>query len=149
MLGCPHRPALGFRTRLNLPSRCDASVCRYLKLTVCDTCRHPRFITAISFWRATDVYSSRHLLCVTCFLIGEATMLSCSYGQSASSPINGTITDQSAAQVPDARIFFRDIDTGIWRITTADRSRRYPWGGPQEDSLRRPEVSPIRDESSQ
>ena len=67
----------------------------------------------------------RQLLWVAFILIGEVTMLCCGYAQSASTAINGTITDQSAAQIPDARIVLRNVDTGIQRITSSGLSGTY------------------------
>jgi Carboxypeptidase regulatory-like domain len=69
--------------------------------------------------------SIRHLLCVALTLIGEVTMLRCSYSQSASTAINGTITDQSAAQIPDARIVLRNVDTGSQRVTSSGSAGTY------------------------
>jgi len=69
--------------------------------------------------------SIRHLLCVAFILIGEVTTLCCGYAQSASTAINGTITDQSAAQIPDARIVLRNVDTGIQRITSSGSAGTY------------------------
>ena len=67
----------------------------------------------------------RYLLCAAFILIEEVTTLCCGYGQSASSAINGTITDQSAAQIPDARIVLRNVDTGIQRITSSGSAGTY------------------------
>jgi Carboxypeptidase regulatory-like domain len=69
--------------------------------------------------------SIRHLLCVALILIGEVTMLCCGHAQSASTAINGTITDQSAAQIPDAQIVLRNVDTSIQRITSSGSSGTY------------------------
>jgi outer membrane receptor protein involved in Fe transport len=69
--------------------------------------------------------SIRHLLCVTILLMGEITLLCRGYGQSASSAINGTITDKSAAQVPEARIILRNVDTNIQRVTSSGSSGTY------------------------
>ena len=43
----------------------------------------------------------RHLLCVALILIWEVTVPRYGYAQSASAAINGTISDQSAALIPD------------------------------------------------
>jgi hypothetical protein len=67
----------------------------------------------------------RLLLCATFLLLEEITLLCYGYGQFASSAINGTITDKSAAQVPEARIFLRNIDTGIQRITSSGSAGTY------------------------
>jgi outer membrane receptor protein involved in Fe transport len=66
-----------------------------------------------------------HLLCMAFILMGEVTTLCCGYAQSASTAINGTITDQSAAQIPDARIVLRNVDTGIQRITSSGSAGTY------------------------
>jgi len=47
--------------------------------------------------------SIRHLLSIVFLLIWEVTVPR-GYAQSASAAINGTITDQSEAHVPDARM---------------------------------------------
>jgi hypothetical protein len=57
--------------------------------------------------------------------MGEITLVCCGYGQSASSAINGTITDKSAAQVPEARIVLRNVDTNIQRITSSGSAGTY------------------------
>src|ERR1700685_2675811 len=69
--------------------------------------------------------SIRHLLCVAFILIGEVTMIRCGYAQSASTAINGTVTDQRAAQIPYARIVLRNVDTGIQRITSSGSAGTY------------------------
>jgi hypothetical protein len=67
----------------------------------------------------------RHLLCLAFILIGEVMTFCCGYAQSASTAINGTITDQSAAQIPEARIVARNIDTGIERIASSGSAGTY------------------------
>jgi outer membrane receptor protein involved in Fe transport len=69
--------------------------------------------------------SIRHLLGVAFILMGEVATLCCGYAQSVSSAINGTITDQSAAQIPDVRIVVRNVDTGIERTTSSGSAGTY------------------------
>jgi hypothetical protein len=69
--------------------------------------------------------SIRYLLCVAFILIGEVTMLRCGNAQSAFTAINGTITDQSAAQIPDVRIVLSNVDTGIQRIASSGSAGTY------------------------
>jgi hypothetical protein len=78
--------------------------------------------------------SIRHLLCVTCVLMGEVARLWWGYAQSASSEINGTITDQSARSSSGCADFSSRHRYGYQRITTTDRARvgireRYPRTG--------------------
>jgi len=69
--------------------------------------------------------SIRHLLCMILLLIWEVMAARCSYAQSASAAINGTITDQSGAQISDAQIVLRNVGTGIQRITTSGSAGTY------------------------
>src|SRR5258708_22697473 len=61
--------------------------------------------------------STRHWLGIVFLLIWEVAVPRCGYAQSVSAAINGTITDQSEARVPDARMVLRNVDTGTQRIT--------------------------------
>jgi hypothetical protein len=72
--------------------------------------------------------SIRHLLRVVFILSGEVMTLGCGYSQSASTAVNGTIADPSTAQIPDARIVVRDVDTGIQQITGVVTSTENPPG---------------------
>jgi uncharacterized membrane protein len=69
--------------------------------------------------------SIRHLLRVAIVLIAEVMTLCCSYAQFATTAINGTITDKSAARVPEARIVVRNADTNVQRITSSGSSGTY------------------------
>jgi Carboxypeptidase regulatory-like domain len=69
--------------------------------------------------------SIRHMLSIVFLLIWEVTVPRCGYAQSASAAINGTITDQSEAHVPDARIVLRNADTGVERITGSGSAGTY------------------------
>jgi hypothetical protein len=69
--------------------------------------------------------SIRHLLCAVFILIGEVMTLCCGDTQSASTAINGTITDPNAAQFPDGLIVVRNVDAGIQRITSSGSAGTY------------------------
>jgi hypothetical protein len=69
--------------------------------------------------------SIRHLLCAVFILIGEVMTLCCGYTQSAPTAINGTITDPSAAQIPDGPIVVRKVGTDIQRITSSGCAGTY------------------------
>jgi hypothetical protein len=69
--------------------------------------------------------SIRHLLGAVFVLIGEVMTLCCGYTQSASTAINGTIADPSAAQIPDGPIVVRNVDTSIQRITSSGSAGTY------------------------
>lgn len=56
-------------------------------------------------------------LCVTAFLLWAVAVPSRSYTQSAFAEVNGTVTDPSAALIPDAHIVLRNIDTSVERST--------------------------------
>ncbi|MGA7399316.1 MAG: carboxypeptidase regulatory-like domain-containing protein [Candidatus Sulfotelmatobacter sp.] len=58
-------------------------------------------------------------------LIWEVMAARCSYAQSASAAINGTITDQSGAQISDAQIVLHNVGTGVQRITTSGSAGTY------------------------
>jgi hypothetical protein len=70
--------------------------------------------------------SLRHFLCVAFILIREFSMLCRGFAQSVSAAINSTVTDLSTAQIPNARIFVRNVDTGSRCITSS---------GPAADSI--------------
>lgn len=67
----------------------------------------------------------RRLMYIVFLLAWQVTVARCSYAQSASAAINGTITDQSAARVPDVRIVLRNVDTSIERITNSGSAGTY------------------------
>src|SRR5437660_11007104 len=69
--------------------------------------------------------STRHLLGIVFLLIWEVTVPRCGYAQSVSAAINATITDQSDARVPDARMVLRNIDTGTRRTTSSGLADTY------------------------
>lgn len=69
--------------------------------------------------------SIKHLLCMVLLLIWEVMAARCSYAQSASAAINGTITDQSGAQISDAQIVLHNVGTGVQRITTSGSAGTY------------------------
>ena len=56
-------------------------------------------------------------LCVTSFLLWAAVVTLRSYAQSAFAEVNGTVTDPSAALIPDVHIVLRNIDTDLERST--------------------------------
>jgi outer membrane receptor protein involved in Fe transport len=58
-------------------------------------------------------------------LIGEITTPCWGYAQSASTAVNGTITDPSAALIPDARIVLNNVDTDVQRITSSGSGGTY------------------------
>lgn len=69
--------------------------------------------------------STRHLLEMVFLLIWEVIVPRCGYAQSVSAAISGTITDQSEARVPDARMVLRNVDTGTQRITSSGSAGTY------------------------
>jgi len=70
--------------------------------------------------------SIRHLLRVVFIVSGEVMTLGCGYSQSASTAVNGTITEPSTAQITDTRIIVRNVDKGIQRITGVVTSPENP-----------------------
>ena len=69
--------------------------------------------------------STRYLLGIVFLLIWEVTVPRCGYAQSVSAAINGTITDQSEARVPDARMVLRNVYTGTQRTTSSGSAGTY------------------------
>ncbi|PYX46400.1 MAG: hypothetical protein DMG79_16520 [Acidobacteria bacterium] len=69
--------------------------------------------------------STRHWLGIVFLLIWEVAVPRCGYAQSVSAAINGTITDQSEARVPDARMVLRNVDTGTQRTTSSGSAGTY------------------------
>jgi outer membrane receptor protein involved in Fe transport len=69
--------------------------------------------------------SIRILLCVAFILIEEVAVPRCGFAQSASAAINGTITDQSAAPIPDSQIVLRNDDTGLQRMSGSGPAGTY------------------------
>jgi len=69
--------------------------------------------------------SIRHFLFIVFLLIWEVAAPRCGYAQTSSAAINGTITDLSGAQIQDARIVLRNVDTGIQRITSTGSAGTY------------------------
>src|SRR6266853_1151856 len=69
--------------------------------------------------------STRRLLGIVFLLIWEVTVPRCGYAQSVSAAINGTITDQSEARVPDARMVLRNVYTGTQRTTSSGSAGTY------------------------
>jgi len=57
-------------------------------------------------------------LCVTAFLLWTVAVPSRSYTQSTFAEVNGAVTDQSAALIPDVHIVLRNIDTDLERSAT-------------------------------
>ena len=70
-------------------------------------------------------WSLRYTLRVAFILIGALMLFRCGNAQPASTAINGSITDQSAAQIPDAVIVLRNINTGAQRITSSGSAGTY------------------------
>jgi Carboxypeptidase regulatory-like domain len=69
--------------------------------------------------------SIRYFLIIVFLLIWEVTVPRFSRAQSASASINGTITDQSATQIPDVQIVLHNLDTGTQRITSTGSAGTY------------------------
>jgi hypothetical protein len=56
---------------------------------------------------------------VTAFLLWAIAVPPCSYAQSAFAEVNGTVTDPSAALIPDVQIVLRNVDTDMQRTTNS------------------------------
>jgi hypothetical protein len=69
--------------------------------------------------------SIRHFLPMVFLLIWEVMMPRCSYAQSESVAINGTIIDQTAAPIPDVRVVLSNVDTGVQRIASSGSAGTY------------------------